>query len=228
MNISPDIIVIGAGCTPALGAVWAPLISQACDKFGITDNSAIAAFLANAGVETGGLTQMSEVMDYSAARMAAVWPSRYAIPLTPAQSQLKPLPARTPNSLALSLANNPQALANNVYANRLGNGDAASNDGWNFRGGGLFQLTGRDNWTRCAKAIGIDVVSDNTLLRQPDLAAAMSAAWFFVDKGCVAPAVAGNFSKVVLIINGQLPCDANKGPLRQSRYLACKAALNAA
>lgn len=226
MNIPASVIVVGTGCTPSTASLWVNFINEACQKFGITDPMAVSAFLANAGVETGGLNQMSESMSYSAARMAAVWPSRYALPLTAEQAK-QTSPVRSPNALALSLANNPKALANNVYANRLGNGDASTNNGWDYRGGGIFQLTGLANWTRCAKAIGIDIVGDNTLLREPGAPAADSAAWFFADKGCIQAAVSGNFSRVVQLINGQPPCPENKGALRQSRYLACKAAISA-
>lgn len=209
--ISSYAILSGTGCRMNVAQLWALPISDACGKFGIKSDLAVASFLANVGVESGSLTAFAESLSYTALRLAAVWPARYAVDPKAATP--------VPNSLALSLARKPQAIANNVYANRLGNGNEASGDGWRFRGMGPIQITGRTNYERCAKAIGIDIVSQPDLLTKP-VAGALSAAWFFADSGCIAAAEAGDIRGVVKRINGAYPSDANQGPLREARRKA--------
>ena len=90
----------------------------------------LAAILAEAAHETGEKMQpVSENLNYSAQRLTQVWPKRF-----PTIASAKPY------------ANNPQRLANKVYGGRLGNVDP--NDGWLFRGRGLAQITGRENYAR--------------------------------------------------------------------------------
>lgn len=79
---------------------------------------------------------------------------------------------------AKAYVGDPQALANKVYANRNGNGDAASGDGWKYRGRGLIQLTGKSNYEACAKDLNEDFVRDPDLVATPKYAA-LSAAWFW-------------------------------------------------
>ena len=72
----------------------------------------------------------------------------------------------------------PEKIANRVYADRMGNGNEASGDGWKFRGRGLIQLTGKDNYQQFAKDYGIDCVKNPDLLLEPQFALA-SACWFW-------------------------------------------------
>lgn len=96
---------------------------------GINTNERRAAFLAQVSVESGQLHRVEENLNYSAARLQVVWPRRF------------------PNAAAAQpYAHDPEALANQTYANRLGNGNAASGDGWRYRGRGLMQTTGRSNY----------------------------------------------------------------------------------
>jgi putative chitinase len=103
-------------------AGWADPIKKGCLRFGIDTVREIAALLAQAGHESAGLTQLSENLNYSAQRLAEVWPTRFAADPKAA--------VKSPNTLALQLQRNPEAIANSVYANRMGNGSAASGDGW--------------------------------------------------------------------------------------------------
>src|SRR5699024_11368386 len=101
-------------------------------------------------------------LKYSAERLTEVWPSRF-----PTLAAAQPV------------ARNPEALANQVYSNRMGNGAPESGDGWRYRGQGPMQLTGRDNYQRFADAIG-----DDRPLQQPELLqhtelGALSACWFY-------------------------------------------------
>lgn len=92
-------------------------------------------FLAQLGHESSGLTVDEENLDYSAARLMAVWPSRF-----PTLAAAQPY------------AHNPRALANKVYGGRLGN--IGPDDGWKYRGRGYIQLTGRDAIARSARLRG--------------------------------------------------------------------------
>jgi putative chitinase len=142
---------------------WVDPIRQACWKWDIGTVREVAAFIAQAAHESGGFEKLEEGLSYSAGRLMQVWPRRFST-----------------LAIANRYARNPQALANFVYANRMGNGPPESGDGWRFRGAGVFQLTGRSNHTRCAKALGIPLSEFPAFIRTP-LGAAMSAGWFFYD-----------------------------------------------
>lgn len=73
---------------------------------------------------------------------------------------------------------NPQKIANKVYANRMGNGNEASGDGWRYRGRGIFQLTGRDNYKALSKDTGVDYTNNpDLLLNEAD--AIISSLWYW-------------------------------------------------
>src|SRR5207253_2285993 len=95
-------------------------------------------FLAQIAEETSGLTQLEEKMGYSAERLIAIWPLHF----------------RADN--AWLYANNPERLANFIYADKNGNGDEASGDGWLFHGRGGGMLTFRNNYEGAGKSLGMD------------------------------------------------------------------------
>ncbi len=144
-------------------ASWVQPIKDACIKFNIDTVREVACFLAQAGHESAGFTRMTENLNYTKPeRLMAVWPKRFPT-----------------LSFAKQFVGNPEKLANQVYANRMGNGDPSSGDGWKFRGTGLFQLTGRDNYTAFGRSMGIRAEAAADYIRSGKEAAAMSAAWFF-------------------------------------------------
>lgn len=115
--------------------------------------------------ESAGFQITEENLNYSSEALMRVWPHRFpSIGSTAA------------------LARNPEAMANNVYANRMGNGDEASGDGYKFRGKGFIQLTGRDNTTRFADAINRPgLVEDPSPITTKF--AFLAALWFFDVNG---------------------------------------------
>ncbi|WP_134607351.1 glycoside hydrolase family 19 protein, partial [Pseudomonas aeruginosa] len=136
-------------------------------------------------------TRLVENLNYSAQGLAATWPSRYR----GADGK--------PNALALNLARHPQAIANNTYASRNGNGDEASGDGWRYRGRGLLQITGRSNYRAVAAGLGQPLEAEPELLEQPEWAA-LSAAWWWSTHGLNELADRGEFAAITRRINGVL------------------------
>lgn len=176
-------------------ALWVGPTKRACARWGIDTVREIASFLANIGVESGGLRRLEENMNYSAKRMAEVWPGRFAV------NPGAPMKQRQPNALAKSLAHNPQKLANHVYANRMGNGPPESGDGYRHRGYGPKQLTGKSNHARFAKAYGVGVAEVPALLQTRD-GGMMSAGWFWFDNGMDALAATAGIEDDRQRING--------------------------
>jgi putative chitinase len=128
---------------------WVGPIKAACRRFDIDTIRRVAAFISQMAHESGLIPGREEDLRYSAKRMAEVW-ARYAV-----NPGAKPKD-RQPNALAQKLAAaGPQAIANDIYANRMGNGPPASGDGWKNRGAGPGQLTGADNWRAFARAMGM-------------------------------------------------------------------------
>ena len=145
------------GVSPGL---WAEILDPFLWQWGIRTPRKIAAFVGQVSVESAGFTVLEENLNYSAERMAVVWPSRFVG---------KP-------GLAEVCEYKPKALANVVYADRMGNGPPSSGDGWTFRGAGLIQLTGRSNHSKFAAYCNLPVLKVGDYLRTPK-GAAESACW---------------------------------------------------
>lgn len=144
--------------------VWAGLLAGPMQAADITTPRRAAAFMGQCAEESGGFTVLSENLNYSAERLCVVWPSRFD------------------DDNAPQYAHNPEALANYVYAGRLGNGDESSGDGWTFRGGGLIQLTGRDLYTRFGETVGQSAEDAAAFVRTP-AGAIGSACWYWSIRG---------------------------------------------
>lgn len=146
-------------------ATWRTVLNDALDRFEIDTKSRMAAFLAQIAHESSELNRLIENLSYSAQGLLSVWPKRF-------------------KSLenAKLYERNPQRIANFVYANRLGNGDTASGDGWMFRGRGVIQLTGRGNYRAIGNALGLPLESQPDLLLQPS-PAALVAGYFWNSRG---------------------------------------------
>jgi putative chitinase len=167
------------------GADFVSPLNQACEEFGITAPREIAAFIAQLAVESAGFTRLEEDLNYKTPeRLSAIF--RTAFP--------------TPDD-ARPFVRNPERLANRVYANRLGNGDEASGDGWRFRGRGLKQLTGRANYTACFADLYHTAPNDPDRLLDTD-GAARSATWFWWRNRCGAALELRGFDAVTRLVNG--------------------------
>ena len=143
-----------------------PLVME---KFGITNPLRLTHFLAQCSHESGGFKIIKENLNYSTDGLLRIF-SKY----------FRKADGFTPDrQLAESYARQPQRIGSRVYANRMGNGDEASGDGYKYSGKGFIQLTGKDNYKQFSTFIGEDCVSN------PDLVATkypLSSAAFFFNK----------------------------------------------
>ena len=213
--------LVAAGIKREIAEKWLPHVQNAMARFGIETKKQQAAWLAQTAHESGGYTMLTENLNYRAATLAACWPNRFAVlgadkkPVKDQQGKM------TPTKVAESISGKPELIANMVYANRMGNGDTASGEGWLYRGRGLKQLTGKDNVTRCSQALGVDFVSKPDLLIEPEYAA-LSAGWFWSVNKCGPLADADDFVGLTKKING-----GTIGlPDREKRYKAVLASFN--
>lgn len=177
--------LIRMGVEPTQARQFADPLKAAMALFAISSPQREAAFLAQCMAESGRFTRLEENLRYTTPeRIRAVFPSR-----------VKSLAEAAP------LVRNPQGLANRVYAERNGNGDEASGDGWRYRGRGLFQLTGRANYARASAALAMDYVGAPQLVAEPS-DACLTAAWYWHSNGCNEMIDAGRFDATTRAING--------------------------
>ena len=153
-------------------------LSSLTDETNFANHKRQAAFIAQCGHESGNFCAVAENLNYGAQGLAGTWPKRFAE--KDAQGNvIKPV---KPNALANQIQRKPELIANNVYADRMGNGPVASGEGWKFRGRGFIQLTGKENYTKCGKAIGVDLIANPDYLTTVE-GAMKSALWFWNANG---------------------------------------------
>jgi len=182
---------------------WLDAVVETCVEFEINTPQRIASFLAQTSHESGGYTMLSENLNYKAATLAACWPNRFAI-LGPDKKPKKDDKGKNiPTAVANSIAGKPELIANLVYSNRMANGTAESGDGWKYRGRGLKQLTGKDNYARCGQSLNIDLLGNPDLLLEP-IYAARSAGWFWKSNNLASFADRSDLEGMTKKINGGL------------------------
>lgn len=154
------------------------------DEYEINTPKRIAAFMAQCGHESGGFVFLSENLNYSAQGLMRVFPKYF-----PTQE------------LANAYARNPQKIASRVYANRMGNGDEASQEGYVYRGRGLIQVTGKDNYFWFASSLSI-TPQEAAEYMQTFEGAAQSACWYWENTSLNKLADAGDILTMTKRING--------------------------
>jgi putative chitinase len=156
-------------------------------EYGISDKAIRKQYLlAQIAHETGGLTRSVENLNYTAKRIAEIWPTRF-----PTVQSAEPF------------AGNPERLANKVYANRMGNGPPESGDGYRFRGRGYIQITGKDGYRQTGLRAGIDLVASPEKAIETDTALRVACAfWKWKDLNPLCDA--RKFEEVTRRINGAL------------------------
>lgn len=201
-KLTPELLSLSTGCSLDIANKFCPYLVAILPTFEITTLNRLTAFLAQTSHETAGFTKLEENLNYSADGLANIWPNRYASKSSQNGLYDKNKVGRyLPNPLALKLARKPLNIANNVYANRMGNGNEASGDGWKYRGKGLIQLTGKANHVMLTLNTGIDFIKEPDLLLQPCFAV-ISAGWFWKENNLNQLADREDIEGVSKTING--------------------------
>jgi putative chitinase len=169
--------------TSTMITAWCAVLDPPLRESGFTTSRRIAAALGQMAVESAGFSSVSENLNYSAAALRSSWPSHFTM------------------SDATAYARQPERIANRAYANRMGNGDEASGDGWRYRGAGLIQLTGRENHEAFAAAAGLPAETIGDYLRTAK-GAAESAVWFLVRANALALADGWELVALSRAVNG--------------------------
>ncbi len=130
-----------------INAKYYPYFAKYCDKYNINTPLRLAHFLSQVNHESGDMKYIEENLNYSAKRLLQVFPKYF----------------KTIDG-ANEYAYKPEKIANKIYANRMGNGDGGSGDGWRYRGRGPIQLTGKNNYILFA-----NWVKNKDIINNPDL-----------------------------------------------------------
>ncbi len=168
-------------------------INNTMVRFEINLPRRIRYFMAQSFCESQGFTHFTENMSYrKPERLVEVWPSRFTLDVADKTKLFAP-----------DYVRNPAKLGNAVYANRNGNGNVASGEGYLFRARGIFGLTGKANYAACSAFL----YGDNRLVEHPELVAEYeagveSAGWFWHNNGLNAEADADRFTATTEKING--------------------------
>jgi putative chitinase len=162
---------------------WFNELNEMLPVFEITTVGRVAAFVAQTAHESGGYRALVENLNYAGDKLAGIWPKHFK------------------DVDVSKYHRNPQAIANRAYRSRMGNGDEASGDGWKYRGRGLIQLTGKDNYTRFGQYAEISAEDAAEYLETPR-GAVHSACWFWYANDLNTYADAGDFLGMTKRING--------------------------
>lgn len=182
------------GCPFRVAAVWLDPMQAAMDRFEINTPKRIAAFLAQVGHESAGLTALKEQLNYRSDALMRTWPARFPRDVAERVGRTAAHPA------------NIREIAEIAYGGRMGNGPTGSGDAYRCIGRGPIQITGTDNYIRCGHMLGVDLLGDPTLLEGPKYGA-LSAGWFWAagnrtGRSLNALADAGNVRDISDIVNG--------------------------
>lgn len=169
-----------------IGPQWVDALNETFAKFGINTPKQQAAFIGQCSHECGNFRLLEENLNYKAATLMRLWPKRFPT-----------------LEIANQYAGQPRKIANSVYANRMGNRDEASGDGYRFRGRGCIQLTGHSGYYHAGQALGVDFVMQPDLVATPQYAA-LTAGWFWSTHNLNALAEAGDEVSCCKRINGGL------------------------
>jgi putative chitinase len=152
-------------------------------KYGLSSDLVIAHAMAQFSEECGEGLEMVENGNYSAQRLLQVFPTHFTA------------------SMAQSAAHNPRRVFDVAYGGRMGNAPPPSDDGYNFRGRGLSQVTGRDGYAKLAEKTGLDLTNNPDLLSDPACTLECGVADFILC-GCLPHAEQDDILGVTRALNG--------------------------
>ena len=168
-----------------IAGLVAGIVTSAADVFaanGLTSDLLIAHAMAQFSHECGAGNEVVENLNYSAQGLMGTWPSRFNA------------------AKAAAFAHQPERIANEVYNGRMGNA-AGSNDGWNYRGRGASQVTGREGYAALGAKTGLDLLGQPDLVNDPAHFLACAVADFILC-GCLPFAAADDVRGVTYHLNG--------------------------
>lgn len=163
---------------------WVDPLNLTITHFDITSRARACAFIAQVGHESAGLTATAENLNYSAEGLRRTFPKYFPT-----------------DALAQRYARNPRMIASRVYANRMGNRDETSGDGWLYRGRGLIQCTGANLYATLADDLE-KTVAETIAFLETEEGAAMSAGWYWARNSLNVLADAEQFTNLTKRING--------------------------
>lgn len=197
------------GVSDSLRDAWYPHIAASLSAFQISTPLRQAHFLAQTGHESAGFLKVEEGLNYSENALTAMFGKRITAEQARAYGRNAMHPA------------NQKMIASIIYANRNGNGDIASGDGYRYRGRGLIQITGKANYAALVKQLGADVVANPDLLLGYRFAAMSAAAWW-KNNGLNELADSDDVTRITRIINGGTNgLDDRKSRLSKSKGILC-------
>lgn len=180
---------LATGVGDSLRDAWYPHIVAAMAKYGVNTPLRQAHFLAQTGHESAGFQKVEEGLNYQYGALLALFGRRITLEQAMKYGRTSDHPA------------DQKMIANIIYANRNGNGDVQSGDGYRYRGRGLIQITGKANYAALVKQLGIDVVASPDKLTTYALAAESAAAWW-KNHGLNEIADTDDVTRITRIING--------------------------
>ena len=166
---------------------WYQALCEILPDYEINTPQRVAAFVAQCAHESGGFKVLKENLNYRAPSLRKIFPKYFP-------------DDATANHYA-SLPNKQEAIANRIYANRMGNGDEHSGDGFRYCGRGLIQLTGKENYTWFAASLDIPVEEASEYLQTFE-GAVQSACWFWETNNLNQWADKGDILTLTKRING--------------------------
>jgi putative chitinase len=166
---------------------WYNALSQLLPDYEINTPQRIAAFIAQCSHESGGFTALKENLNYRTPTLRKLFSKYFPTDELANQYTSKP--------------NKQEAIANRIYANRMGNGPEESGDGYRYCGRGLIQLTGKENYSWFAASIGVSVEEASQYLETFE-GAAQSACWFWESNNLNRFADSGDIKGLTKAING--------------------------
>ena len=166
-------------------AAWADAAMEILPKYEINTPNRIAGFFAQCGHESMNFTVLSENLNYRTETLEKLFSKYFS----------------KAGRNAADYAKQPEKIANVIYAGRMSNGDTASGDGYRFRGRGVVQLTGRDNYTAFGKSVGMspEQVIDYVTTKKGALE---SACWYWNSRNLNAACDANDIVKMTKLVNG--------------------------
>jgi len=177
-------VLLSLGVSSADADKYLPFLNMTMVKRDINTPVRQAMFLSQLAHESGNFRFVVENLNYSADALRRVFGKYFPT-----------------EALANEYARQPERIANRVYADRMGNGPEASGDGWKYRGRGLIQLTGKNNYASFSMQADNNALVDPDLVAQPELAVD-SAGWFWTTNRLNQLADTGDVKAVTRRING--------------------------